>query len=316
MINKKMPIVVISGGTGLVGKKLSKHLTSKGYNIIILTREKNKQPSLPGINYSFWNVEKQIIDREIIKTADYIIHLAGAGVMDKRWTKSFKRKIVESRTKSAELIISCLKDGGHHVKAFVSASAIGWYGEDKNKLQKDGFTETDLPAKDFLGDTCVLWEAAADEANPFANRVVKLRTGIVLSSEGGAFKEFKDPLRFGIAPILGGGRQIISWIHIDDLCRIYSEALENNDLKGSYNAVAPGPVSQKSLETLLARKVKNKFYTSLYVPKFILKLMMGKKSIEILKSATVSCNKIKSAGFTFLYPSIEAAINELTGEKG
>ena len=311
-----MPVVLISGGSGLVGTNLTRHLTDKGYDIIILSRERNKASENDQITYSYWDIAKEIIDAEAIKKADHIIHLAGAGVMDKKWTDDYKKTIVESRTKSAALIIKALKENEHHVKTFISASAIGWYGEDpKPLIRKEGFVETDLAARDFLGETCLLWEASTEPVTALGIRLVKLRTGIVLSEEGGAFKEFKMPLRFGVASILGNGKQIISWIHIDDLSRMYCECIENEYLNGSYNAVAPAPVSQKKLTLALADKLRNKFYTPFNVPVFLVKLRFGKRSIEILKSATVSDKKIKSAGFTFLYPTVEAAIDELINKK-
>ena len=309
-----MPVILISGGTGLVGSDLTKHLIERGYEVIILSRKKNSTSSDPKIKYSYWNVEEKIIDADAVLKADHIIHLAGAGVMDKKWTVDYKKKIVESRTKSAELIIKCLEENANHVKTFVSASAIGWYGEDVNYFdRREGFTENDLAAKGFLGETCLLWEASVEPVTALGIRLIKLRTGIVLSKDGGAFKEFKTPLRFGIAPLLGNGKQIISWIHIDDLCRMYCEAIENNYLNGSYNAVAPEPVSQKNLILTLAERLRNKFFTPIYVPVFLLKFIFGKRSLEILKSATVSDKKIKAMGFTFLYPTIEAAIDNLIG---
>ena len=307
-----MPVVLISGGAGLIGAHLSRYLAERGYEVIVLTRKKNNTSANPKISFSYWNVEKNIIDADLVNKADYIIHLAGAGVMDKKWTTGYKKNILESRTKSAELIISSLKQNEHSLKTFVSASAIGWYGADSKPLvRKEGFLESDAPANDFPGETCKLWEASVEPVTTPGVRLVKLRTGIVLCDNGGAFKEYKAPLRFGIAAILGGGKQIVSWIHIKDLCRMYSQAIENNSLKGSYNAVAPEPVTQKKLILQLAQKLKRKFCTPIHVPAFFLKLIFGKRSIEILKSATVSDQKIKEAGFTFLYPSIEAAIDEL-----
>lgn len=311
-----MATVLISGGTGMIGTRLTRHLIERGYEVIILTRDKNRTSQNPKIFYSYWNVEKNRIDAESVQKADHIIHLAGAGVMDKKWTDEYKKTILASRTKSAEVIINCLQNTGHHIQSFVSASAIGWYGDDKPNLKTKGeFTETDLAADDFLGKTALLWEASADPVASLGIRLIKLRTGIVLSNDGGTLKELKRPLRFGIAAILGNGKQILSWIHIDDLCRMYCEAIENIYLNGSYNAVAPHPVSQKTLVLTLAEKWRNKFFTPIHVPSFFLKLMFGKRSIEILKSATVSCKKIKSAGFTFLYPTIDAAITELIGHK-
>jgi uncharacterized protein (TIGR01777 family) len=307
-----MAIVVISGGTGLIGKKLTSYLIDRNYEVIILSRRKNESSSNPKISYSYWNTKNEVIDADVIRKADHIIHLAGAGVMDKKWTKEYRKVIVDSRVKSAGLLIKALKENPNQVKSFVSASAIGWYGADGDPLvRKEGFIETDLPDKSFLGETCVLWEYGVEPVIEMKIRLVKLRTGIVLSNEGGAYKEFKMPVKFGFAAILGRGSQIISWIHIDDVCRMYIEALENRELNGVYNAVAPLPVSNKKLILVIAEKLKNKFFIPIHVPIFLLKLFMGKRSVEILKSATVSDKKIKSTGFTFLYPTVESAIDEL-----
>ena len=310
-----MSVVLISGGTGLIGTKLTHYLTDNNYEVIILSRDKNRSSDNPKISYAFWDVQKQIIDAEVLKKADHIIHLAGAGVMNKKWTGAYKKEIIDSRTKSAGLLIKSLKDNEHHVKTFVSASAIGYYGADDQPLTRnEGFIESDLADKNFLGETCVLWEASVEPAMELGMRLVKIRTGIVLSNEGGAFKEFKMPLKFGVAAILGNGKQILSWIHIDDLCRIYTDAIANSEMSGVYNGVAPSPVSNKKLMLATAEKFRNKFFIPIHVPTFLLKLFMGEKSIEILKSATVSAKKIKSTGFTFLYPTIEAAIEELAAK--
>ena len=217
-----MSVVLISGGTGLIGSHLTNHLVERGLDVIILSR-KNLSSENPKISYSRWSVKDKMIDAAVVKKADHIIHLAGAGVMDKKWTNDYKKMILDSRTKSAELIISCLKENDHNVKTFVSASAIGWYGEDQKPAErKEGFIESDLPSNDFLGETCVLWESSTEPVISLGIRLVKLRTGIVLSNKGGELKEFKSPLNFGVAPILGNGKQVVSWIHIDDLCRMYS----------------------------------------------------------------------------------------------
>jgi uncharacterized protein (TIGR01777 family) len=245
--------------------------------------------------------------------------------MDKKWTTKYKQEILESRTKSSELLITALKENPNNVKAVISASAIGWYGEDavtnppptpaaKSNIEKDTykFVESDNADKSFLGETCRLWEQSIEPITQLDKRLVKLRTGIALSNEGGAYAEFKKPLRFGIAGILGSGKQVISWIHMDDLCRMYIYAIENEKLSGSYNAVAPFPVDNKNLILKMANLVRGQFYIPAYLPKFLLKIILGEKSIEILKSTTVSCEKIKAAGFTFLYPSIDAALKEFT----
>src|SRR5258706_3796567 len=288
-----MPTVLITGGIGLIGKNLTSHLINKGYDVIILSRKPISDTSKKQITYAIWYINKQEIDSNALSKADYIIHLAGAGVMDKRWTSKYKKEIVESRTKSSQLIIKSLQQNENKVKSVISASAIGWYGKDPSTGMQhwDGFRETDKPDTGFLGETCKLWEDSIEPVTALGIRLVKLRQGIVLSNDGGAFIEFKKPLRFGIAGILGNGKQVISWIHIDDVCRMYVNAIENENLSGSYNAVAPSPVSNKQFIIKTADLLRKSFYIPLHVPEFFLKLILGEKSIEILRSATVCCNK-------------------------
>lgn len=306
-----MQTVLISGGTGMVGRQLTKHLLKKGCQVIILTRKiPFPKDAHPNISYALWNVGDQTIDSEAVQKATCLIHLAGAGVVEKKWTEAYKDEIANSRTQSSALIIKALSNHTHSIKTIVSASAIGWYGEDPSPNAK-GFVEIDPAATGFLGETCKKWEESIEPVEKLGIRLVKLRIGIVLSNDGGALAEFKKPLQFGVAGILGTGSQMVSWIHIDDLCRLFIEGIEKEQLAGSYNAVAPQPVSNKKLTIELAHQIKGKFYIPLHVPKFILKIMMGERSIEILKSTTVDCEKIKKTGFTFLYPSIEAALHQL-----
>jgi uncharacterized protein (TIGR01777 family) len=247
--------------------------------------------------------------------------LAGAGVADKRWSDARKKEIADSRINSCALIVKALSSIPNKVKGVISASAIGWYGPDNQLddegnastgLDKRGFTEAANPYPDFLGNTCKAWEDSIAPVKAFGKRLVILRTGIVLSNQGGALVEFKKPLLFKTAAILGSGKQMISWIHVDDLCNQYIYAIENEQMNGVYNAVAPHPVSNQSLTIELAKKICGSFYIPFYVPAFVLKIALGEMSIEVLKSATVSSHKIEAAGFHFQYPSIHDALNQLT----
>ena len=209
-------------------------------------------------------------------------------------------------------MVATLQNNSNKVKAVISASAIGWYGADVTSDSKhQGFLETDKVATGFLGETCKLWEESVDPVQQLGIRLVKLRTGIVLSNDGGALAEFKKPIKMGIAGILGNGKQIVSWIHIDDLCRMYIAAIENDLMSGSYNAVAPEPVSNKMLTLELAKRIKGKFFIPVHVPAFVLQLMLGESSVEVLKSSTVSSEKIRQTGFKFLYPDIKCALQQL-----
>ena len=306
-----MQTVLITGGTGLIGKALTKQLLAKDYKVIIITRRAKEISGKEQLTYAAWDIKNQTIDIKAVQSSDFIIHLAGAPVVEKKWTEAYKKEIVDSRILGSKLLCDTLKNNVHKVKAIISASAIGWYGADKEPGHY--FTENEKASDDFLGHTCLLWEQSISKAEDTGIRVCKLRTGIVLSNDGGALVEFKKPLRTGIAGILSSGKQMVSWIHLDDLCRIYIHAMEN-ELAGAYNAVAPRPVTNKKLTLLLAKALRGKFYIPMHVPAFILKLVMGKRSVEVLKSATVSCEKIRETEFTFIYPSIDAAFTQLTKE--
>ena len=306
-----MATILITGGTGLVGKALGQSLLKKGYQVIILSRNAGKSSTIAGLSYSQWNVEAQTIERQAIENADYIIHLAGAGVADKRWSKKRKQEIADSRVNSCKLIIDSLTKIPNKVQAVVSSSAIGWYGPDPVIPNPQPFTEEAPAHDDFLGTTCKQWEESIEPVTQLGKRLVKLRTGIVLSTAGGALKEFIRPLRFGVAAVLGSGKQIISWIHIDDLVNMYIAAIENEKLSGVYNAVAPEPVSNKVL-TLQLAKSRKKFFIPIHVPSFLLQLILGEMSVEVLKSATVNSSKIGQAGFHFKFGNISPALVDLT----
>jgi uncharacterized protein len=307
-----MPTVLITGGTGLIGKALTKLLLEKEYEVIILSRKPPAGAITAGLAYAAWNPKEQTIDAKAIGKADYIIHLAGAGVADKRWTNKRKQEIRESRTMGSGLVVKALKEIPNQVKAVVSASGIGWYMPSAPIAEGSRmWVETDPYDTSFLGETCRQWEQEIDPVGLLGKRLIKLRTGIVLSNDGGALPEFRKPIRFGIAAVLGSGRQMISWIHIDDLCRLYLDAIQHDRMEGVFNAVAPKPVDNKTFILSVAKHMKGKFFISFYVPAFLLKLFLGEMSIEVLKSANVSAGKIKNTGFQFLYPSLAAALENL-----
>lgn len=303
-----MATILISGGTGMIGSALTKALTEKGHNIIILTRK--AKPEKGNVAYKEWNIEKGTIDKDAIAQADYLIHLAGANVADGRWTEKRKKEIVDSRVKSGELLVKSLGEIPNNVNAVISASAIGWYGADPRVPNPKPFVETDTADDSFLGHTSKLWEGAIQPVAASGTRLVLFRIGIVLSNEGGAYAEFKKPLNFRMATVLGSGSQIVSWIHIDDLVKLFVTAIDNQSFEGVYNAVAPYPVSNAVLMEAIAAET-NKKYITVHVPEFALKIALGEMSIEVLKSATVSSARVEAAGFTFLYPTIEAAVKKL-----
>ena len=306
-----MSTILITGGTGLIGTALSQMLTTKGHGVILLSRDTSK--SVPrGVTIAHWDPYKGDIDPEAIRAADFIVHLAGAGVADKRWSAKRKKEIVESRTRSSELLVKALKETPNKVQAVISASGIGWYGPDPSIPNPRPFVESDPVDEDFLGETCRLWEASIMPVASMNKRLVILRIGPVLSNTGGALAEFRKPVKLGVAAILGSGRQVMSWIHEEDLCRLFVHAMEDSGISGVYNAVAPQPVDNKTLTLELARRIKGKYFVQVYVPSFFLKIIVGELSIEVLKSATVSAVKIRQSGFQFLYPSVQSALDDLT----
>jgi uncharacterized protein (TIGR01777 family) len=296
--------VAITGGTGMIGSALTKLLLAKGYRVVIFTRK--DRPSNGNLVYAEWDPAKHKIDPRAIGEIDHIIHLAGANVGEKRWTKKRKREIVDSRVQGGETIIKALQEVSNNVQTMVSASAIGWYGPDAGHP----FVETDPHANDFLGDTCAKWEASVARAAAMGKRLVIIRTGMVLSNAGGAFPEFKKPLKAGVAAILGSGKQNISWIHLDDLCRLYLYAIEQKSMNGVFNGVAPEVVSNRQLTMKLARR-RHRPFIPIHVPAFVLKLFLGEMSIEVLKSATVDDSRLRSFGFNFLFPTLDAALGDL-----
>jgi uncharacterized protein len=309
-----MATVLVTGGTGLIGKALTRLLLNKNYSVIVLTRNPQKYTSDHlNLTYARWDVAKKEIDPAALQKADIIIHLAGENVAAKRWTDRRKEEILKSRTETSALLVESLSKLPHHVHTFVSSSAIGWYGPDpvKNAAEFTGFVESDPASDDFLGDTCLAWERSVEPVIDLDIRLVKVRTGIVLSNDGGAFASFKQPLTFGVAAILGSGDQVLSWIHIEDLCRIYLQAIENTGMRGAYNAVAPNLLTNKEFTLQLAKQLKGKSFITMHVPEWVLKTMLGELSVEILKSCSVNDTKLRQSGFKFIYPTAEAAIAQL-----
>lgn len=304
-----MQTIGITGGTGFTGKHITKALIDKGYRVVIFTRNPTKYTSGTNLSYALWNTKTGEADAAVFQTLHGIIHLAGEGVADKRWTPVRKQEILESRTQGTAFLSRLVAQHAPNCKVLVSASAIGYYGPDTGGKP---FTENDPPHDDFLGRTCVQWEDASMPITTQMRRVI-LRTGIVLGNEAGAYREFEKPSRFGILPLLGGGKQTISWIHIDDLAALYIYALENEHMHGAYNAVAPVPVAQKLLMYTIAYE-KGLPPLGIPVPAFVLKLILGEMSIEVLKSATVSSARTEASGFIYQYPTIAKAVRNLLGK--
>ncbi|GAB5551460.1 MAG: TIGR01777 family oxidoreductase [Saprospiraceae bacterium] len=298
-----MATILIAGGTGMIGSRLSELLSIEGHQVLHLSRTKDLEATYPAYQ---WDLDKGTIDASAIEQADYIINLAGAGIADKPWTENRKKAIIESRTQSNWLLLQAVQAAKNPPKAFIAGAAIGIYGDRGDTL----LTEESSPGNTgFLAESCILWESAINEWNKTAIRTVGIRIGLVLANEGGALPKMKMSLPVGVAPYFGDGQQWYSWIHIDDVCRIFIHAIENDNLSGYYNGVAPNPLRNKALMQVLL-KVKGKGIT-VPAPAFALKIAMGEMAEVVLSSARVSSDKIQDTGFTFNYETAEAAFKAL-----
>ncbi len=299
-----METVLITGGSGLVGRHLSKKLVAKGYKVTFLSRTSQPNTDIPTY---VWDLDKNIVDRQAIASAHYIIHLAAANIGDKRWTTQQKQLIIDSRVKSTQLLFEATKNINKKLKAFISSSAIGYYGATTSEKI---FTETDLPSNNFSGETCRQWEQSADNFETLGIRTVKIRSGIVLTKQGGALAKMATPIKLGIGSAIGNGQQYMPWIHIDDLCGIYIKAIEDTQMKGAYNAVAPEHQTNRDFMATLARALKKPFVFP-NVPAVLMKLLFGEMSSIILQGSRVSSDKIWAAGYKFLFPDLSNALQDL-----
>ncbi len=303
-----MKTVLIAGGSGLLGSRLSHWLQQKGYKVIHLGR----QPRAGGeIRTYRWDPARGELDREAVAQADYVIHLAGAGIADRPWTKARKKLIIDSRVESTRLLGQVLSERSEPPRAYVAASAIGYYGDRGEDLLR----ESDPPAREgFLSASTCAWEEAIREVRDTGIRTVGLRIGIVLSTKGGALEKILLPFRFRQGAYFGDGRQWMSWIHIDDMCRLIIAALENESMEGFYNAVAPHPVRNRELVRQV-RKALGKAALVLPVPAWALRLAMGEMSEVILGSTRVSADKLLATGFKFAFPDLLPALQDLVARR-
>lgn len=270
----------------------------------MLFRIWEEQKKTRGIPSFVWDVEKGVIDEEAFTGIDTVIHLAGAGVADKRWNERRKQEILTSRTQSTALLARYLQRYPA-IKTVVSASAIGYYGFG---MTDKAFTEESAPGKDYLATVVQAWEGEVDKIQD--KRVVKLRIGIVLSEKGGALVEMAKPIRWGVGSPLGSGRQYMSWIHIDDLCRIFIKAVADESLRGAYNATGPYAVTNRELTCAIAKALHKPLWLP-PVPAFVLKIIVGEMAVIVLNGSNVPSKKIQQTGFTFQFPTLGEALHDL-----
>jgi uncharacterized protein (TIGR01777 family) len=293
-----MKNILITGGSGLVGKQITALLESKGYHVAWLSRSSQAR------THFLWDVTAQTIDPQAMEWADAVIHLAGEGVAEKRWTAARKKSILDSRTQSTQLLHDAIEQAGKKPLAFISASAIGYYGFQTGATLVE---ESSPSGTDFLADVVIAWEQEVKKIEALAVRCVLLRIGIVLDAKGGALGEMLKP---PVAAPLGSGDQWMSWIHVSDLAKLFVFALEKNTLQGIYNAVGPQPATNQHL-TKEAAAAKGKLYLGIGVPGFVLQLVLGEMAAMVLGGNRVSSQKIQKAGFEFEFPELKGALKAI-----
>ena len=294
--------ILITGATGLVGTELKKQLLNQGYDVNTLSRKKNSDP-----NNFVWDVYKGEIDADCLNDVDAVIHLAGEAVADKNWTDERKKQIIDSRVKSTALVSKAIKSKpDHQVKSFIAASAVGYYGDCGDEI----LTEESPNGYGFLAECCKLWEDAVDQGKKLGLRIVKLRTGIVFSTKGGALPQLDKSVRLFVGAPIGTGKQWTPWLHIDDMVGMYIYALENSSLENSYNACAPFPVTNKGLTKAIAKHLHRPVWP-IKVPRRAIELVMGERAEAVLMSNNTSAQKILDAGFKFKFTHLDDALGSL-----
>ncbi|MCT4698287.1 TIGR01777 family oxidoreductase [Tenacibaculum haliotis] len=292
-----MSKILITGGTGLIGKELQKKLISKNHEVVILSRNPKKK------NEFLWNISDGFIDGNAFKDITHIIHLAGAGIANKKWTNKRKQELINSRVKSANLLFTKIKELKIELKGFISASGIGYYGA---FTSEEIFSEDHISGNDFIAKVCIEWEKATHKFSQLNIPVTILRTGIVLAKSGGALPKINTPL---FLATLGNGKQYMPWIHIDDLCNIYLKAVENIHFTGVYNAIAPEHETNKSFTKKLSKTIAKPIFP-LNAPSFILKMVLGEMSSILLKGSRVSSVKT-SAIYSFIFTDLKSALKNI-----
>ena len=297
--------VLITGATGLIGTELVTLLLQNGISVNYLTTSKNKIVNEINYNGFYWSPEKGIIDENCLMGVDSIINLAGANIA-KRWTNSYKQEIIESRLLSSSLLFKAIKNNPNQVKQIVSASGTSIYPNSDTIVYDENSTEIN---NSFLGNVVVKWEESTDKFNSLGLKVCKLRTGIVISTNGGALVEMLKTIKLGLGSSFGSGKQIQSWIHIHDIASLYYFAIQNQ-LEGVFNAVSPNPVTNEQLTFAIAKVLRKPLFMP-NIPKFLMKLMLGEMHELLFENRNLSSKKIIDKGFVFKYKTIDEAMKNI-----
>ncbi len=298
-----MATILVTGGSGLIGTHLTAALKKDGHAVRWLGRRTNEHN---GVRAHAWDLERGIVDEAALEGVDHIVHLAGAGIADKRWNEARVQELIHSRTRGPELLYRSCERTGHWAKSFISAAGIGYYGA---VTSAHVYTEDDAPGTDTIARISVAWEQAVDAWKDRV-RVVKLRTSVVLARDAGASRSLGRIARYGLASPIGSGRQVMPWIHIDDLVNAYLLALNDDRLRGAYNVAAPDQPDNRRFMRTLATTLHQPFFMP-PVPGFALRLLVGDVADALLKGSRVSCEKLERAGFTPRHRDLREALAHL-----
>lgn len=295
-----MARVLITGAKGTIGRRLSGILRQQGHEVRVLTRHKTLA------NEFEWDWSSGFVEEEALKNVDHIIHLAGETI-GKRWTSSRKKLIYESRVRSIQLLYDKVRSTGSFPKTFISASAVGYYGIQSSEQE---FTENDKCRNDFLAKVCCDLEKTADDFMNLNIRVVKLRTGIVISNEKTGFlHELKQTMKFGFLVVAGDGKQFVPWIHLDDLCNMYIKAIGDTNFQGPINAVSPEHITNREIVEIIKKRSGNRPLI-LKIPAFLIKLIFGEMAQLLLTGNRVSNKLATQLGISFRYDSFNKCFDE------
>lgn len=299
--------IVVTGATGLIGRKLVRALIQRRDNVIVFSRDAEKAKSFfpKAMESVEWNYQHPEQWKYKIENSDAVVHLAGVNLFAKRWNDEFKKSIIESRQVSTMNLADAIKSCDKKPEVFISASGIGYYGDCGETV----LNENSAKGNDFLADVCEVWENESVNVEESGVRSVQIRTGIVLTAEDGALKQMLLPFKLFIGGHLGNGKQWASWLHIDDIVEIYLHAIDNSSLTGSLNASSPNPMRMKEFAQTLARVLHR---PSLFpVPKFILRLVVGEASEVVLASQRIDVKKLVESGYKFKFEILEDALRDL-----
>jgi hypothetical protein len=299
--------ILMTGGTGTIGRRLVQHLTLHGHRVTVLSRQPYKPATLPAkIRFAPWDGKSVAGWGHFIEEIDAIVNLAGAGLAEARWSPARKKLIVDSRAGAGQALVEAIRAANNKPKVLVQSSAVGFYGTGNTAI-----TESAGPGDDFLAEVCKQWEASTEGVEEMGVRRVVIRTGVVLDTAGGAFPKLVMPFRFFAGGPVGSGRQWVSWIHHLDAVGAIRFLIENESVAGAVNLTAPNPAQNRTLAKTIGKTLKRPSF--FLMPGFVLKIIFGEMSTVLLDGQQVLPGRLDGCGYQFKFPTAQQAIQDLLG---